>query len=135
MIKADKWQKLKDWMTTLGIHEDDVTEKFILGSGHGGQKLQKTASCVYLQHVPTGIEVKCQQERSRELNRYYARQRLCEKIEEIQLGEKSKKRQAIEKLRRQKRKRSKRAKNKMLDNKSHQSTLKQTRQKPPQNDS
>jgi len=67
-------------MKQLGIDEDDLIEKFILGSGKGGQKVNKTSSCVYLKHLPTGIEVKCQQGRSRELNRYVARYELCEKF-------------------------------------------------------
>ena len=134
MIGLAKKQKLARWMLALGISEDDLIEKFIVGSGSGGQKLHKTASCVYLQHLPTGIEIKCQQDRSRENNRYYARQRLCEKVEEIVLKEKSKKRQANEKIRRQKRKRSKRAQKKVLDAKSHRGVVKKSRQTPSGND-
>ena len=56
----------------------------------GGQKINKTSSCVYLKHLPTGIEIKCQQGRSREMNRYYARKELCQRLEEkdqnIQVG-------------------------------------------------
>ena len=100
MISQNKWEQLRTWMETLEIAEEDLIEKFIIGSGSGGQKLHKTASTVYLQHVPTGVEIKCQQDRSREANRYYARKRLCEKIEEMKLGEASKKQQAIEKIRR-----------------------------------
>src|SRR5262245_2265140 len=56
------------------IQESDLQEKFIVGSGPGGQNLQKTASCVWLKHLPTGIEVKCQKSRSREENRRIARE-------------------------------------------------------------
>ncbi len=132
MIKPEKWQQLLQWMNKLGIQENDINEKFILGSGSGGQKINKTASCVYIKHVKSGIEIKCQQSRSRELNRYYARYRLCEKLEEQILGEKSKKQKAIEKLKRQKRTRSKRAKQKILNDKNHQSQIKNNR-KPPTN--
>ena len=130
MISLDKWKRLKRWMLELNILESDLQEKFIIGSGRGGQKLHKTASCVYLKHVPSGIEVKCQQDRSRQNNRYFARQRLCEKVEAIVLDKKSKQQQAIDKIRRQKKKRSRRAKQKVLDNKKHQSTLKKSRKKP-----
>jgi len=60
MITRDKWQQLYVRMFSLGIHEEDITEKFILGSGSGGQKINKTNSCVWLKHEPTGIIIKCQ---------------------------------------------------------------------------
>lgn len=127
MITREKWQQLYVRMHSLGIHEDDLIEKFILGSGSGGQKLNKTSSCVSLKHEPTGISVKCQKERSRELNRYYARQRLCDKIDDQKNKIKSDRQHAIAKVKRQKRKRSKRAKEKMLSDKKHQSKRKQGR--------
>lgn len=130
MITLKKQQQLQSWMQSLGIFEEDLLEKFIVGSGSGGQKLHKTASTVYLQHIPTGIDVKCQESRSRETNRYYARRRLCEKIEEIKLGEKSKKQQEIEKIRRQKRRRSKKAQEKILEQKRQRAEIKETRKKP-----
>lgn len=127
MITHKKWQQLHVRMFSLGIVEDDLIEKFILGSGSGGQKINKTSSCVWLKHEPTGITVKCQQERSRELNRYFARQRLCDKLD-VQINKtQSEREQAIAKIKRQKRKRSKRAKEKMLANKKHQSKRKQDR--------
>lgn len=130
MISPEKWKQLRTWMRKLQIQEDDLDEKFILGSGSGGQKINKTASCVALKHIPSNIIIKCQDTRSREFNRFYARRRLCEKIEEQILGEKSKKQQAIEKIRRQKRKRSKRAQQKILDDKAHRADVKQQRKKP-----
>ncbi len=126
----DKWEELSDRMQKLGIHENDLIEKFILGSGSGGQKINKTSSCVYLKHVPTGIEIKCQSTRSRDLNRLYARRELCERLEERLFKEKSTKQKEIEKVRRQKRRRSRKAKEKMLAAKKIQSEKKQLR-KPP----
>ena len=130
MITREKWQQLQLQMNALGIVEDDLQEKFILGSGSGGQKINKTSSCVWIKHLPSGLTVKCHQERSQEMNRYFARQRLCEKMDTILKKEKSDHQQAIEKMRRQKKRRSRRTKQKMLDDKRHQSTRKKTRQKP-----
>lgn len=130
MITSKKWKQVHERMKTLGISENDLTEKFIIGFGRGGQKRQKTASCVYLQHVPTGIDVKCQQDRLRENNRYYARRRLCKKIEAVFLKEKSEQQKEIEKIRRQKRRRSRRAKQKILEEKHHRAEIKEKRKSP-----
>ena len=127
MISPEKQEKLKERMERLGIREEDLEEHFIRGSGKGGQKINKTASCVQLIHHPTGTEIRCQQTRSQADNRYWARRELCERIEEKILGEKSAKQQAIEKIRRQKRRRSRRAKARMLDNKSKQGEKKRLR--------
>lgn len=127
---TDKWDELAARMQHLGIQESDIIEKFILGSGSGGQKINKTSSCVYLKHVPSGLEVKCQANRSRDLNRLYARRELCAKMEERLFKEKSSKQQEFEKIRRQKRKRSKRSKEKMLAAKKSRSETKQFRRPP-----
>lgn len=129
MIVSDKYLELSKEMERLGVKEEDLVEKFILGSGSGGQKINKTSSCVYLKHKPSGIEIKCQKTRSRELNRLYARRELCEKIKEIVYQEKSAKQQAVEKIRRQKRKRSRRAQEKILADKKHRSDIKEHRKK------
>lgn len=130
MINKDKWDKLAEWMAKLHINEADLIEKFILGSGKGGQKLHKTASTVYLKHVPSSLEIKCQYSRSREDNRYFARIRLCEKLHSILSDEKTKEQQKLEKIKRQKKRRSRRAKEKMLNEKSKQGLLKELRKKP-----
>ncbi len=126
----DTQKILEDRMERLGIREEDLVEKFILGSGSGGQKINKTSSCVYLKHLPTGVEVKCQRERSREMNRFLARRELCEKIEERLFQEKSKKRQEFEKIRRQKQRRSRKSKEKMLEGKRLHSSKKDLRRPP-----
>jgi protein subunit release factor B len=127
IVSIEKAKALEDRMERLGIKESDILERFVRSQGHGGQKVNKTSSCVYLKHLPTGIEVKCQQERSQSLNRFLARRILVEKIENMVLGEESEKQQQIEKIRRQKRKRSKRAKEKVLRLKHAQSARKQAR--------
>jgi len=130
MPKQEKWDALYAKMEKLGLLPDDITEKFIRGSGSGGQKINKTASCVYLKHEPSGIEVKCQAQRSREMNRFIARKELCDQYQEVVLGIQTKRQQAREKIRRQKRRRSRRSKSRMLDDKSKQGEKKQMRKKP-----
>ncbi|HAZ16059.1 MAG TPA: peptide chain release factor-like protein [Parachlamydiales bacterium] len=131
MLK-EKQAALAFRMKNLGIQETDLMEKFILGSGSGGQKVNKTSSCVYLRHEPTGLEVKCHKERSRELNRYYARLRLCELLEKENAHIKTEKEKLIEKKRRQKRRRSRKAKEKMLAAKRERAQLKMLRHLPEQ---
>ncbi len=114
-------------MEGLNIRESDIQESFVRSGGHGGQNVNKTSTCVYLKHIPTGLEVKCQKERSQALNRYHARVLLVRKIEQQIRGQQSDEIQKIEKLRRQKRKRSKRAKEKMLADKVVQSKKKRLR--------
>ena len=106
-ITSSKRKLLEARLKELGVSESDLTEKFILGSGKGGQKVNKTASCVCLCYASNGIVIKCQKTRSRALNRYYARKELCDQLAEKILGVKSKRRSAAEKIRRQKRRRFK----------------------------
>jgi protein subunit release factor B len=116
-------------MDRLGVSESDFRETFIRSSGPGGQKVNKTSSCVQLLHVPTGLAVKCQQERSQALNRFLARRLLLDRIERIQTGVVSAEKQRIEKLKRQKRRRSRRAQEKILEQKHIQSEKKSLRAK------
>ena len=130
-IGRDKEDALRAKMDSLGIKEADLEEKFIRSGGKGGQKVNKTSSCVYLRHRPTGIEVKCQEERSQALNRFLARRILSAKIESLVLGRRAEAKKEIEKIRRQKRKRSRRAKEKMLKYKKMHSEKKELRKIPP----
>ncbi len=79
--EKDKW--LREKMEALEIHERDIEEKFIHSSGKGGQKVNKASTCVYLKHIPTGIEVKCMRERNQSLNRFLARRELVKRIEKL----------------------------------------------------
>ena len=126
-VSPEKEAALNERLKKLNIRSEDLVESFIRSGGHGGQNVNKTATCVYLKHIPTGIEIKCQQTRSQALNRFYARRILADKIESLVLGKESEEQQRIQKLRRQKRKRSKRAKEKMLEDKRHQSHKKKSR--------
>ncbi|MBN2245326.1 MAG: peptide chain release factor-like protein [Candidatus Aminicenantes bacterium] len=126
-VTKAKEDSLRMKMELLGIYEKDIVEKFVRSSGKGGQKVNKSSTCVYLKHLPTGIEVKCQRERSQSINRFLARRRLVNKIQAKILGDKSEEQKRIEKIRRQKRKRSQRAKQKMLEEKKKQSEKKEAR--------
>ena len=126
-VSASKEKVLLDRMKKLGVSEQDIEETFVRSSGPGGQKVNKSSSCVFIRHTPTGLSVKYQRERSQALNRFLARRLLLDKIERMQKGMVSRERERIEKIRRQKRKRSKRAKEKMLADKHHQAVKMQSR--------
>lgn len=110
MIGDKKKEALKKRLEELNILEKDLNETFIIGSGKGGQKLQKTASCVVLKHEPSGISVRCQKSRSREDNRFFARRLLCDQLEEKLLGKQSSSQIKAEKIRKQKKRRKRRHK-------------------------
>ena len=107
-VTQKKQEELESRMATLGVREEDLQERYVRSSGPGGQKVNKTASCVYLKDLRTGLEVKMQRERSQGLNRYYARKRLCELIEQEELGAESPAGLKAEKIRRQKQRRKRR---------------------------
>ena len=129
-IGQDKLLSLEKEMSELGISENDLIEKFILGTGSGGQKINKSSTTVYLKHIPTGIEVKCQKGRSQALNRYYARKELIEKIKKTLLQVTTKKEQAAAKIKRQKKRKTRRQKQKMIDDKKHTAKIKSGRRPP-----
>ena len=112
-VRLEKEIALQARMHGLNIREEDLEERFVRSSGPGGQHVNKTATCVYLKHRPTGIEVKIQQARSQALNRFLARRILADRIEEKTLGIGSSQKQMREKIRRQKRHRRRRTKNRL----------------------
>ena len=113
-VSPEKQAALERLKQRLGVQERDLEERFIRSGGPGGQNVNKVATCVVLRHVPSGLEVRCQRERSQALNRFLARRILLERLEAQRLGRLSAEAQRIAKLRRQKRKRSKRAQEKVL---------------------
>lgn len=129
-VSPEKQSALDQRMIALGVTEDDLLEKFVRGSGAGGQKINKTSNCVFLKHLPTGVAIKCQMDRSREMNRFLARRELCDQLEAIKEGRAIAKTQAIEKMRRQKRPRSKRSKQRSVADKRKLSQKKSMRRAP-----
>src|SRR5215468_6346135 len=126
-VSLEKEQQMNQRMAALGVREADLDETFVKSGGHGGQNVNKLATCVMLVHRPTGLQVKCQATRQQGLNRFMARRLLLDKIEEMRTGQVAAERARIEKIRRQKRKRSRRAKERMLADKSHHSDKKASR--------
>ncbi|MBU6301045.1 MAG: peptide chain release factor-like protein [Verrucomicrobia bacterium] len=130
MNDAEDSVPLEERMARLGIFEEDLQEKFVLGSGPGGQNINKTANCVFLKHLPSGTHVKCQETRSRAANRIRARELLCDSIESGARAGESEEIQTREKARRRNRKPSARAKRRNLETKRRRSEVKRRRGKP-----
>jgi protein subunit release factor B len=128
-VSLEKEDQLARRMAALGVREADIQETFVRSGGHGGQNVNKNSTCVMLLHVPTRLQVKCQTTRQQGLNRFIARRLLLDKIEALQKGYVEAKRDAFEKIRRQKRRRSRRSKQRMLADKSHQADKKENRRR------
>ena len=126
-LSPDKLAQLEQRMNALGVRESDLEETFVRSGGAGGQKVNKSSSCVMLLHGPTALRVKCQTTRHQALNRFLARRLLLDKIERMQKGYVEAERARIEKVRRQKWKRSRRAKERMLADKARHSEKKRLR--------
>ena len=126
-VSAKKQLELEGMMRRLQVRESDLEERFTRSSGPGGQNVNKVSTRVVLRHHPSGLEVRCQRERSQALNRFLARRILVARLEAQRLGRLSAEAQRIAKIRRQKRKRSKRTKEKLLRLKQHRAEKKALR--------
>ena len=124
---GDPDDPLTERMASLGVREEDLEETFVRSGGHGGQNVNKVATCVVLLHRPSGIQVKCQDTRHQGRNRALARQLLLDKLEARKSEQARARKAQAEKLRRQKRKRSRAAKERMLADKAHRSRKKEKR--------
>ncbi len=111
-VTAKKEDELLRRMVACGLAGEDLEEKFIRSGGPGGQHVNRTATCVYLKHMPTGLEVKMQKARSQALNRFYARRRMCELLEAADESRVSPEEAKREKIRKQKARRRRRSKSK-----------------------
>lgn len=126
-LRQETIARIQSRMELANVAEADIEETFVRGSGSGGQKINKTSSCVQLRHVPTSTIVRCQETRSREANRWLAREMLAERLLEARESEESARIQEAERIRRQKRRRSRRQKARMLADKRHNSEKKALR--------
>ncbi len=129
MLETRKEKELQKRMRQLGVYEKDIREMFVRASGPGGQNVNKTATCVVLRHVPTGIQVKCQEERSQRFNRHKARRLILEKIEQKRKLEQLRLVGEKERERRRRRKRPTALQEKILAAKRYRSAQKMARHK------
>ncbi|MDB6113738.1 MAG: prfA 2, partial [Lacunisphaera sp.] len=118
---------LRARFVSLGVRPEEVEERFVRGAGAGGQKINKTSSTVWLQHRPTGIEVRCQRERSQAVNRLIAWTELAEKLEWRRRESANQAQAARELTRRQKRQKSYGQKQRMIEGKKHRAKIKSGR--------
>jgi protein subunit release factor B len=107
-VSEKKQKELAARMRALSLSDGDIEEKFVRSGGHGGQNVNKVATCVYLKHKATGIEVKCSIDREQAMNRFFARRMLVEKLEGVSLGMKAPKQAKIDKIRKNKKRRARR---------------------------
>jgi peptide chain release factor len=123
----DAYETIRTRLAAMGVAASDIEEKFIRGSGPGGQKINKTSSTVWLRHGPTGIEVRCQAERSQAANREHAWGELCERLEARARDARNEAQHLREKGRRQTRQKSHGQKVRMIQMKKHRARHKARR--------
>ena len=119
--------QIDERLTALGVRADEVDERFVRGTGPGGQKINKTSSTVWLRHRPTGIEVRCQRERSQSVNREVAWAELCAKLEARVRAAVAEVVDAREAERRRTRQKSRGQKLRMIAGKKHRAKIRKTR--------
>ena len=118
---------LRSRFVSLGVRAEEIEERFVRGTGAGGQKINKTSSTVWLQHRPTGLEVRCQRERSQAVNRLVAWTELADKLEWRRQEAVNQAQAARELVRRQKRQKSRGQKARMMEGKKRRAQTKSRR--------
>jgi peptide chain release factor len=118
---------LRAQFVSLGVASEEIEERFVRGTGAGGQKINKTSSTVWLRHRPTGLEVRCQRERSQATNRLLAWQELAGKLAARQRAAADASRAERELARRQTRQKSRGQKTRMIRAKKHRAKIKAKR--------
>ena len=124
-IEADVRRRL----AALRVEPGEIKERFVRGSGPGGQKINKTSSTIWLQHRPTGTEVRCQEERSQAANRARAWALLCAKLEAQRAAAATAAQAEYEAERRRTRQKSRGQKERMIESKKHRARIKQARRR------
>src|ERR1700733_10180216 len=119
--------QIAEGLAALGARVDEVEERFVRGSGPGGQKINKTSSTVWLRHRPTGVEVRCQRERSQAANRQTAWTELLAKLAARARQQAADEVQARETQRRRTRQKSRGQKQKMVATKELKARIKARR--------
>ena len=122
--------QIQERLDALGVLPSDVEERFVRGSGPGGQKINKTSSTVCVKHRPTGVEVRCQRERSQAANREMAWAELCAKLAERLRAERAAQTDEREQCRRRNRQKSRGQKLRMIQSKKHRAGIKAQRGRP-----
>jgi len=125
-------ERLAERMKRLGVQKCDLEEQFIRSSGPGGQHVNKVSSCVRLLHRPSGVEIRCQDSRSRSANRHVARVELCERLEskERQAKAEQGRKTFVRRMKAKAKTRSPRQKRLARKQKEHRSRNKQLRRQP-----
>jgi protein subunit release factor B len=123
-LRSETVARIREQLRAAGVREEEIEERFVLGSGAGGQKINKTSSAVMLRHAPSGQTVKVQASRSREVNRWLARRALAERLLAVRTGAADARQQEIERIRRQKRRKSRRQRQRMVADKRRRATTK-----------
>lgn len=82
-------KKRLDFSLFPELDEKDLEEQFVHGSGPGGSKVNTSSNCVVLKHKPTGLVVKCHEERRVITNQKLARKLMLTKLDNYLNGENS----------------------------------------------